>query len=100
MNRQALVEKRVGSVQQFDRAAIFVNDASEEQFGLFAHGEPQIVVEVRVERGARGPVLQSPQIEPLAGEVGNELFRGRVGEHARDLPLQHGRLVQPVALCQ
>ena len=70
--REPLVHERVVGGQQVEHAAVFPDDALEEQLGLAAERLPQVVVEVRKLLRVRRLVAQVAQLQPLAREVAHQ----------------------------
>ena len=93
--RQPLVDERVVRVQQIDDAAIFADDAVEEQLDFAPHRLPQRIVEVGIDQRQRARALQAAQVQPLAGEVLRQRLGPRILQHAADLPLEHDRILEP-----
>ena len=58
--REAIVDKRVVGRHQVEHAAIFVDDALEEEFGFTLKGLTEIVVEVGKLVGVRNLAAQVP----------------------------------------
>ncbi len=94
--RQALVDKRVIRVDQIGDRPVFMDNAADEQLHFLRHRAAQIVVEIGELGGHRNLRLQGAQSEPLAGQVVDERFRFRIGQHALHFAFQHGGLVQLV----
>src|SRR6185369_4150097 len=90
--REALVHERVVGGQQIQHAAIFVEQAGEQELGFFTEGLTQVVIEVRELIDDRRVPRESAQAEPLSREVARQRRRTRIREHAANLPLQHGWL--------
>ena len=91
MQRQSLVQERVIGPQQIKRAAILAQDAFEEQFCLAAKSLPQGIVEIGKVIGRRSRERDVAQEQPLSGEVLNERFRTRIGQHALHLSGEDAR---------
>ena len=66
---QAFVDECVVRRQQFDRAAVFVQDALKEHLGFGPHRLPQVIVEIRINGSFRSLALQCAQAQPLSGEI-------------------------------
>ena len=88
---QALVQVGVVGIQEVHDAAVFLHDAGEEHLGLGLHGGAQALVKVREDAAVRTLIVQLAQIQPLAGEILGQRPGARIGQHAGDLGLQHGR---------
>ena len=92
---QPFVDERVVRRQQIDHAAVFTNDAVEEQLHFTPHGLAQRVVEVGIQHRQRAGALQAAQVEPLPGKVDGQRLRSRIAQHAARLLLEHLRILQP-----
>ena len=94
MAGQPLVEERVLAIQEIEDAAVLPDHALQEQLGLPAHGEAQVVLE----RGETFPVgrdrLQGAELEPLPAEGLHEGTGPGVLEHPTDLRGQDGGIVE------
>ena len=76
---QPLVHEGIIRVQQIDHAAVLMHDAAEEQFrSLFASPAAGCRRNRETAR-RRSQRLQSAQVQPLPGEVDDELVRARIG---------------------
>ena len=95
MLRQPLVDEGVVGVEQIEHRTVFPQDALEQQFRFALECLTQVVVEIGEEPVVRSGVLQVAEIEPLAGEVGDERAGLRVGKHPSRLLFEHCRFVQP-----
>ena len=91
---EPLIDEGVIRGQQVQNAAVFVNDAAEEQLDFALIGGAQVVVEIREQVHHRLAGLQRPHTQPLAGEVGDQRIGLRIGQHAPHLLLQHRRVLQ------
>ena len=74
--REPFVDKRVIGVQQVQGAAVFAENALEQQFGLALEG----LLQFRI-GGARG-VLHFAQEQPLSREIPDQRVGTRVAQHA------------------
>ncbi len=96
---QTLVDERVVGGQQIDHVTVFAHDAVEEQLGLAQERLSQVVVEVGKRLGVRDNAPKIAELQPLAGEVGDQRFRLGIRQHPTYLPLEHRRGVQPALRC-
>ena len=87
---QPLVQKGVVGAQQVEDAAILADDALEEQLRLAAHRATQVVVEVREEIAVRLHAADVAQLQPLAGEVGDQRTGLGIRQHPADLRIERG----------
>ena len=92
---QPLVDERVVRRQQIGDAAILADDAVEQQLDFAPHRLTQRIVEVGIEQRQRADALQAAQVQPLAREVDRQRLGPRILQHAPDLLLEHGRILQP-----
>ena len=92
--REPLIDEGVIGREQVQDAAVFVNDAAEEQLDLAPESFAQRAIEVRkqVHDGLAG--LHAANVQPLPREVFDERVRARVGDHPLDLLLEHLGVVQ------
>ena len=96
MPRELFVEKRLIRGQQIDDASVLFQLSVEKQLHLLDERDAQVVVEpgkLLIEIRCEQPDI--PRLQPLLEEVLHQ--RGactRVAQHATDLLLEHGRLVQ------
>ena len=97
MVREALVEKRVIGVEQVRDGPVLAEDALDKQLGFPAHCLPEVVVEIDEAPRIRRDGLEAAQVEPLRGEVGDEILRPVVGEHAADLGVEFRGIPQIAA---
>jgi hypothetical protein len=88
VTRQPFIHERVIRCQQIHHAAIFVDDAGEEQFRLLPHGLPQIIVEVGKRVEIRSGGLQIAQEKPLLREVIDQGFGLLIRQHPLHLLFQ------------
>jgi hypothetical protein len=86
--RQPLVQERVVGAQQIERAAIFADDAVEEELGFAAERLAQAVIEVREDALHRHGRVEIAKEEPLPCEIGHEGVCARFGQHAADFARQ------------
>ena len=91
---EPFVQERVVRPQQVERAPILADDAVDEELGLLAQGLPEVVVEIREDAHVGRNRIQIPQVQPLRGEVGDEVLGSRIRQHAAHLALEHRRLVE------
>ena len=96
--REPLVDERVVGRQQVEHAPVLGHEAREEQLGLAAERLPQVVVEIGEPLDDGNVALEAPQGQPLAGEVGGQRRRPRVGQHPPHLALEDPRLAQAARL--
>ncbi len=100
MPRKPLVEERVIRRKEIAHAAVFAEDAVEEELHLPADGRAQR----RVERGIRVRVRVEARCvahtQPLEREIRRQRLRTRIGEHAPHLRLERLRRAQLVLLRQ
>ena len=97
---QPLVHERVVRAQQVERAAVLRDDALDEQLGLAPERLAQVVVEVGERPRVRARRGEVPQIQPLAGEVGDERLGLRIRQHALHLLLERRRPIEPPAIAR
>ena len=71
--------------------------AADEQPRFLLHRLAQVLVELRIQLGVGHDAGELAQLEPPRGEVVDQRVRPRIAEHALDLPLEHGRIVQRAA---
>ncbi len=95
---EALVEEGVVGAEEFGDGAVFAEDVCEEEFSLAAHGLAEVVVEIDEAAGVGGDGVEAAEVEPLGGEVGDEVFGAGVGEHAPDVRGEDGGLRESAAL--
>src|SRR5579872_865626 len=98
MPRQLLIEKSLIRRQQIEDAVVFFQLSVEEHLRLGHERATQVVVKpgklgaIRIEQ----PYVTS--LEPILKEILDQrCASARIGEHARDLLIQHSRLMQLAA---
>src|SRR4051812_41063019 len=91
---EALVQERIVGVQQFHYAAVFAQDVLEEEFGLLLETLAQAFVKLREDIGVGLLLGKIADVEPLAGEIGDQGIRARIVKKAPDLLIEHGRVLQ------
>src|SRR6185369_8614503 len=96
--RQPFVDERVIRRQKIEDAAVFADDAREQQFGLMPHRLTEVVVKVRESLRIANDVFEVSQIEPLAGKVLDERVRLGVREQPAHLRRSHQRIAQATSL--
>ena len=91
---QALVQEGVVGIQEIQRTAVLTDYAFEEHLRFRQHRGAKALIEIRI-GGAVGLLrFQAAQMQPLAGEVGGQRLGLGIGQHARNLLLQNGRLAE------
>ena len=95
MSGQSLVDERVIGRHQVEHAPVFVHDAPEKERCLLLECLSQVVVEVCELLRVRLHVPEIAQVEPLAGEIGDDRVRLGVGEHPPHLLLEDCWRVEP-----
>jgi hypothetical protein len=91
MARQPFVEESVFAADQVENAAVLQHDVSEEEFRLFEHRSPQVIVEIREAIPVGLHRLQAANFQPLPGEILRQRRGLRVFQHPPHLRRQHGR---------
>ena len=86
---EPLVDEGVIRRQQILHAAVFLDDAGEEQFDFAPERLAQRAVEIGEQVHHRLAGGDAADIQPLAGEVPHQRLRTRIGDHAIDLLLQY-----------
>ena len=71
-----------------------MDDAAEKQFHLALVSRPQVVVEIREQIHHRLAGFERAHTQPLPGEVGDQRFGFRIGQHALHLSLQDRRIFE------
>ena len=96
MERDALVEIRVLRSQQIDHAAVFPEDAvgEERQLGAEILARIRSAGGIREHRRVRHDLVEALHVEPLMDEIARQRHGTRIGQHAPDLPVEHGGLAQ------
>ena len=94
MLRKALVQERVVRAQQVERAPVLAHHTVDQQLRFLPERLPEVVVEIREDPHVGRDRIQVAQVEPLLGEVGNQVPRPRVGQHAPHLALEHRRFAE------
>ena len=81
---------------QISRTVIMYGSLSdlEKLLGFLLHGGAERAVELGVALGIGLVFIEVAELEPLAGEVGDEGLGLRVGHHALDLGLEHAGLAE------
>ena len=85
---QPLVEERVVGVEEVGDRPVVVDDRGEEQLDLAGHRQAERLVEAGEPAPVGAGQLEVPGLEPLAGEVLDELPGLRVLEHPGDLGVE------------
>ena len=91
MLREPLVDERVVRIQQIEHAAIFADEAVEEQFRLALHRAGERLVVLRVQQVVGEDLIEILQTQPLRCKPRRQRFRSRIGEHPLDLLLETRR---------
>ena len=94
MLREAFIQERVVRLQQIEDAAIFAQDAFEEEFRFLAKGLAQVVIEVGKESQIGRERFEIAQVEPLLGKIADQASRARVRQHPPHLFLEHARVCE------
>ena len=97
--RQTLVDEGIVCGQQIDHAAIFADDAVEEQFRLTAHGLQKIIVGIRIKVDVGIGIRQATEVQPLRCEILCQRLRTRVGQEALYLSLEDGGVAEFPLIC-
>ena len=68
--------------------------ARDEQARLLLHRLAQVLVEVGELVHIGNYAGETPELEPLVGEIVDERLRPRIAQHSADLPFEHDRVCQ------
>ena len=94
MPGQPLVEERVLAVDEIEDLPILADDVLEEELGLAAHREPQVVLEIRIAIPVAGDRFERAKLQPLTAEVLRERVRFRIAKHPPHLRGQDGGIAE------
>src|SRR5262249_54835695 len=95
MESQSLVDKRVVRRKKVEGAAVFANDAFDEQFHFAPKGDAQVLVECGKYERIRLDAVDASHIQPLESKVRDErCLRLRIGNHSADLLFERRRIVE------
>jgi len=95
---EPLVQVGVPPVEELQDAAVLTDEGLQEQLGLPAHREAQVVLEGREALAVGSDGLEGPELEPLAAEGLDESAGFRVTQHAPHLGGQDLGLVERALL--
>ena len=95
MLREHGIDERVGAIQHVENRPVVSDHIADEPDRLLEHRLAQLVAELRKALAIDGVVLlEAPEVEPVAGELGGESARPLVFHHPADLGGEDGVLVQ------
>ncbi len=97
---EQLVEIRVARVEELRNRTVVAENRVEEQLRLGPHGVAQFRSPLRETIGIGTNRIEIADFEPLPREVLRERRGPFVGEHARDLRVEHGRRAELALLGQ
>ena len=85
---EALVQEGVTGGEEIGHVSVTLKDTFDEEFGFLSESLAQVVVEIGVGADVGREGFQVAEVEPLAGEVGDEGAGFGVGQHAAGLGLE------------
>src|SRR4051812_21994895 len=92
MGRQTFVQERVIRVQDIHDAAVFLENAGEEQFHFFSERVFQSGIEIGKDDSVGIALVEVANVQPLKREVCDQGLGFRVREHAPGLLFQYQRI--------